>query len=425
MGINKKRVVITGLGVVSSIGIGKDLFLESILMGKSGDSILENIDTSTFPTNKGCEVKNFDFQRYSQNSYSRATQFSIAACKQALEDSCLSINMLKEKKVGICIGTTEGEALSISGLAKQWVEKELDKGICVATTEGETLPVHNLNEEKKNIDVKLASEISAFNLSLTVLKELKIPGSPITLATACSAGNYAIGYGFDLLVSGQYDYILCGGAEAISRKAFAGFSRLGLITSDTTRPFDLNRSGFLPSEGSGIFILETLESAQKRNATVYAEVLGYGLNCDASHPTAPNLDSISECMQLAHRNAGVNPSEIDYISAHGTATKLNDITEYKAVKKIFGENLPPMSSTKSMLGHPMGAASALSSVICALAIYKQILPPTINFSVQDPECPVDCIPNKARKAQINIIQNNAFAFAGNNAILILSKYHDK
>ncbi len=216
---------------------------------------------------------------------------------------------------------------------------------------------------------------------------------------------------------------LCGGADAVCRKTFTGFYRLGTIAPEVCQPFERDRKGILTGEGAGILVMESLDSALARGARIYAEVLGYGLNCDANHPVAPDRDSLARCIELAHRNAGVKPEDVDFISAHGTGTKANDVTESGAIRQVF-DTPPPTISIKGMLGHTMGAASALASAACALAIKEGFIPPTINHVETDPECGVDCVPNVAREAQLEVVQNNALAFAGNNAVLILGRYRD-
>jgi len=216
--------------------------------------------------------------------------------------------------------------------------------------------------------------------------------------------------------------MLCGGADSISRKAFAGFCRLGTMAAEKCQPFDKNRQGMLTGEGAGILFLETLESALSRKAKIYAEILGYGMTCDAKHPVAPDVESISNCIKKAHKNANIESRMVDYVSAHGTGTKANDVTEIAALRNVFGDKLPEVSSLKSMLGHAMGAASALSCISSVLGIREQFIPPTINFQESDEECLVDCVPNKFKIKELNVVQNNAFGFGGNNCILILGKY---
>ncbi|MFE2625866.1 beta-ketoacyl-[acyl-carrier-protein] synthase family protein, partial [Streptomyces caelestis] len=201
--------------------------------------------------------------------------------------------------------------------------------------------------------------------------------------------------------------------------------RLGTIAPDHCRPFDKDRKGILTGEGAGVLVLETLESAVRRGATIYAEILGYGLNCDAAHPVAPNQSSIARCMELALENAGVKPDQVDLVSAHGTGTKANDVTETRAVRDVYGSEPPRTVSLKSMLGHSMGAASALAAIACALAITNDFVPPTINHRETDPECEIDCVPNEAVEAQLQIVQNNGMAFGGNNAVVILAKYEEQ
>jgi 3-oxoacyl-[acyl-carrier-protein] synthase II len=245
----------------------------------------------------------------------------------------------------------------------------------------------------------------------------------VTLPTACAAGNYAIGYGCDALRSGEVEVALVGGADAICRKTFAGFYRLGTIAPEHCRPFDSARQGILTGEGAAVLVLERRDRALARGARVYAEVLGYGLNCDADHPVAPNRASVARCMALAHRNSGITPGDVDFISAHGTGTKANDVTEAAAIREVFGAHPPPTISTKSMIGHTMGAASALAAVACCLALTHQFIPPTINHEHTDPECGgLDCVPNHARPAALRVVQNNALAFGGNNAVLVLAAH---
>ncbi len=241
----------------------------------------------------------------------------------------------------------------------------------------------------------------------------------MTVSTACSAGNYAIGYGYDLIQTGEADFMFCGGADSVSRWVHAGFSRLGAIAPGKCQPFDRNRQGILTGEGAGMVVLESLDGARARGARIYAEVLGYGLNCDANHMVAPDASSIAACIRRAHENAGIRPEHVEYICAHGTGTKTNDAVETVAIREVFGERLPVISSIKSMLGHTMGAASAMGAIACALAIAQGFIPPTINFEEADPECAIDCVANQAREAHLNVVQNNGFAFGGNNAITIL------
>jgi 3-oxoacyl-[acyl-carrier-protein] synthase II len=244
------------------------------------------------------------------------------------------------------------------------------------------------------------------------------------ISTACAAGNYAIGYGFDLIRMDRADAVFAGGSDPFSRISFTGFNQLSAVAPEKCQPFDKNRKGMMVAEGAGVLIMESLEAALKREAPIYAEILGYGLSCDAQHMTQPSVEGISACMIKATQDAAIEIDEIDYVSAHGTGTAANDRAECAAIKKVFGTRYKqiPVSSIKSMLGHTMGAASALEAITCALVVRNDIIPPTINYETPDPECDVDCVANQARKRIVNIALNNSFAFGGNNASLVLKKF---
>jgi len=260
------------------------------------------------------------------------------------------------------------------------------------------------------------------NIPVNIALEFKFNGRNRIFTTACAAGNYAISYGFDLLRLGDCDFVVAGGADSFSRIAFTGFDKVNAIAPEKCQPFDKNRKGMIPGEGAGILILETLKSAQKRSAHIYAEVLGCGLSCDAFHMTQPLVEGIAECMENALFVSSVKKKDVDYICAHGTGTIHNDKAECGAINKVFDHRRIPVNSCKSMLGHTMGAASAIEAIACCLAVKNDIIPPTINFETPDPECDIDCVPNKAREQKVNIALNNGFAFGGNHACLVLKKY---
>jgi 3-oxoacyl-[acyl-carrier-protein] synthase II len=261
-------------------------------------------------------------------------------------------------------------------------------------------------------------------LSANLAIELNLKGPNYVIPTACAAGNYAIGYAFDLIRMGEAEMMLAGGTDAFSRIALIGFNRLYAIAPEKVQPFDKNRKGMMVGEGAGIVIVEPLENALKRNAFIYAEILGYGLSCDAHHMTAPLSDGIKEAIEKSLNESNITPDEVDYYNAHGTGTPANDKEECLAIKKVFGEYYKKLavSSIKSMLGHTMGAASALEAIACCLAVKNNIIPPTINYETPDPDCDIDCVPNAARQQKVNIALNNASAFGGNNACLVLKKF---
>ncbi|MFI6153045.1 beta-ketoacyl-[acyl-carrier-protein] synthase family protein [Kitasatospora sp. NPDC051170] len=404
----RRRVVVTGIGVISSIGTGAEEYAVALREGRSGARPFTRIDTTGFLRKNAAEVEDFDPSRWIHNmplDYTgRAGHFAVAAARQAVEDAALSDEELADRHVLISIGTTDGESHDLGSL----VEQELGDG------------------SPEALDPVLARRLGSGRLSTAVARELRLrDAEAVTLTTACAAGNYSIGYGLDVIRSGEADIALCGGADATCRKTFATFHRLGAITPDVVRPFDKNRKGILTGEGGGVLVLESLESALARGARIYAEVLGYGLSCDAQHPTAPSRDGVARAVELALADAGVKKDEVDYISAHATGTRANDAAEAGAIIDVYGENPPRTIGLKSMLGHSMGAASALAAAACALSIHNGFIPPTINHQETDPQCPVDCVPNEAVTADVRIVQNNSSAFGGNNAVLMLGSLKER
>jgi 3-oxoacyl-[acyl-carrier-protein] synthase II len=400
---NQRRVVVTGLGVVSSIGLGPERFAAGLRAGRSGVSPITAFDTAGYAHANGCQVNGFEpgewIHRTPIAGLGRAARFSAAAGRMAVQDAGLAEADLRAARCQISIGTTDGESY------------DLDRLTAAEVAAGPAA-----------LEPGLARRIPAPLLSAAVARELGLADAEVlTVATACSAGNYALGNGLDAIRLGDADFALCGGADAICRKTFTAFYRLGTIAPDCCRPFDANRQGILTGEGAGVLLLESADSARARGARVYAEVLGYGLNCDAYHPVAPNEASVARCMRLALADAGVKPQEVDLISAHGTGTRANDITESQAIRRVFGDRPPRTIALKSMLGHTMGAASALGAIACSLAITHRFIPPTINHTETDPLCPVDCVPNTAVDADLRIVQNNGLAFGGNNAVVLLGK----
>ena len=407
MQVDNGRVVITGLGVVSSIGTGRKEFWNNLIGGKCGISQVSSFDTAKFRVHKGGEVKNFnknDFlSKRSRNrkEIGRASQFAIASTRLAIEDAKLDLNKLNRERVAVFIGTTMGEAQAIEKMDSVWLEE---------------------GEEK--VESILVQQYTPDAIPSNVSHEFSVKGPTLIIPTACAAGNYCIGYGYDLIRQGKADVVIAGGADAFSRIAFVGFNRLFAMAPEKCQPFDKNRKGMMLGEGSAILILESLQHALDRDAAIYAEIKGYGLSCDAYNMTIPSVEGILKVIKKALNNASVRPEAVNYISAHGTGTVQNDKVETQAIKETFGEHAKSIavSSIKSMLGHTMGTASALEAISCCLAIREQVIPPTINFETADPECDIDCVPNKARKAEVNVALNNSFAFGGNNACLVLEKY---
>ena len=401
---DSKRVVITGLGVVSSLGIGWQDFWKNLLAGKSGISKIESFDTSSYDRHYGGEVKNFDPSKFISKRkilhMGRASQMAIAAGKLALKDAGLDLKSLPAENIGACLGTTMGEA--------QVIEQAVDDIVNLRNTDSQNISA--LTYPASAILTNLASEF-------------KLQNNCFLFATACSAGNFSIGYASDLIKSGSASCMLAGGSDALSRIAFTGFSRLFSMASKKCQPFDKSRKGMILGEGAGILVLESLKSAKKRKANIYAEVLGYGLSCDAFHMTRPSPKGISKAIRRSLSSSNIQPCDIDYISAHGTGTKENDKTEFNAMQEVFGPRTSsiPINSIKSMLGHTMGAAAALEAISCCLSIKKGKIPPTANLQTRDPEINIDCVANCSRNADIKIALNNSEAFGGNNACVVFGK----
>ena len=398
----KRRVVITGLGVVSSIGIGVEEFWKNLIAGKSGISEIESFDTSNFPVHKGGEVKKFqpeDFiDRRKIKHLGRASQLAIAATKLALQDTFL--NNKETQEAGVFIGTTMGEIQELENININW----LKNGIT-------------------NIDRNSIYLFPTNAISINVAIRFNFNGWNFLMPTACAGGNYSLGYAFDLIKNRELDIAFAGGSDSLSRIAFTGFNRLLAMAPDKCQPFDKNRKGMMLGEGAGVVVLESLEHAKDRGAKIYAEMSGYGLSCDAHHMTQPTSEGVASCVEKALANSSITAEDIDYISAHGTGTGQNDKVECSAFKRIFGVRLKtvPCSSIKSMLGHTMGAASALETIACCLVLRDQIGPPTINYATPDEDCDIDCIPNTAKKITASTVLNNSCAFGGNNACLIFQK----
>ena len=378
-----------------------------LLAGVSGIRQVTSFDTSVYKVHIGAEVQGFDpkshLQRLDPATTGRASQMAVAAARMALADAGLNPEQLDRKRTGVSMGTTSGEPL--------FVEQ------------------YNRIRNTAGVDAVPAEILSRYPCHVIpthIAIELEIHGPCLTIPTACAAGNYAIGYGFDAIRTGRADMMLSGGADAFSQITYMGFSRLGAIAPERCQPFDRDRKGMVPGEGAAGLVLEPLEAAQARKATIYAEVLGYGVSCDAHHMTAahPQADGAIRAMAAALSQSGLTTGDIDYISAHGTGTPTNDRLESLAVRTLFGDRVPlvPISSIKSMLGHTMGAASVIEALACALALQTGWIPPTINHEESDPECGLDVVPNYARRTNPKVALNNAYAFGGNNASLCLARF---
>ena len=399
-------IVVTGLGVITCIGSGRQSFWERLIAGHCGISAVTAFDTSGFPVHHGAEVRDFDPSEYVFRTHprdiGRASQFAIAASRLALHDAGISADQIDPESSGVVVGTTSGEPRVI-----------------------EQFDDHFLGGTHKAAGREFIFRYPCNVLAANVARELGFAGEVLTIPTACAAGNHAIAYAFDALRFGRAQLMLAGGADSFSRITYAGFARLGAISPELCQPFDLNRKGMIPGEGAGFLVLETIEHARERRAPVYAEIKGYGLTCDAHHMTAadPLGRGAARAMEVAIESAMLGSADIDYICAHGTGTPTNDRLETIAIKRVFGErsHRVPVSSIKSMLGHAMGAASAIEAIACVLAINGSCIPPTINLHTPDPECDLDFVPLVARKCRVDVALNNAYAFGGNNSSVVFAR----
>ncbi|MEM8961696.1 MAG: beta-ketoacyl-[acyl-carrier-protein] synthase family protein [Acidobacteriota bacterium] len=395
-------VVITGIGLVTPLGIGRIPVWHALLEGRSGIAPITSFDASSFRTHIGGEVRDFDpattVRRLDPTTLGRASQLAVAAAHLALDDS--GDVLPAPERVGVVMGTTSGEPREIEAFNDAVVGD---------------------NGQRANAAAALIRRYPCHRIAGAVAAELELGGPNAMLPAACAAGSYAIAHAADLLRAGRADVMLAGGSDAFSRITYAGFARLGAIAPERCQPFDRDRQGMIPSEGAAVLVLERASDAQRRGARVWAQVAGYGLSCDAHHMTAahPDGEGAARAMRAALDMAELDADRIDYVSAHGTGTPTNDRLETRAVKSVFGDRRVPVSSIKSMLGHTMGAASAIETAICALAVAENAIPPTIGFETPDPECDLDCVPNHARELPVRWAMNNAYAFGGTNASLIL------
>ena len=409
-----RRVVITGVGLVTPLGIGVAPSWEALCAGKSGIGEITRFDASSFPSRIAGEVKDFDPEEFIPKKDAKRIQpfiaYALAATRMAVEDAGIVIDEHNGSRVGVLTGC------GLGGLRL-------------------------LEDTCRIIDEKGPKRVTPFfipmmigNMAAGMISiHFGARGPNASVATACAAGSHAVGDAFKIIARGAADAMIAGGVESvISPSCIAGFSAMKALSTrndepeKASRPFDRDRDGFVVGEGSGMIILESLDSARQRGARIYAELIGYGMSGDGYHMTAPSPDGegAARCMQAAIDDAGITPAQIDYINAHGTSTPLNDLYETRAVKTVFKEyaHSVPISSTKSMTGHLLGGAGGIETVFTALTVYHGIIPPTINFENPGEECDLDYVPNVARKTDVRRAMTNSFGFGGTNASLILGRY---
>jgi len=410
----RRRVVVTGMGLVIPTGIGVGTAWKNVCEGKSGIGLLTRFDTNGFETKIAAEVKNFNPELYIVKKEIKRmdlfVQYAIAATKEALEDAQLAITPENSEKIGVIVGTGLGGLPTLEKYHKILLERGPGR------ISPFFIPMLIANLASGHIAIQFG------------------PKGPNTcVVTACATGAHCIGDAFRAIVYGDAEAMIAGGTEAnITPLTIGGFNAMKALSTKNDepekacRPFEKNRDGFVVAEGAGIVLLEELKFALNRNAKIYGELVGYGYTGDAYHITAPSPDGDGavRCMRMALKDAGLGPEDVEYINAHGTSTPLNDLTETIAIKAVFGDHAKkvPISATKSMTGHLLGAAGSTEAIFTLLAIRDGIMPPTINYEEPDPQCDLDYVPNVARRQPLNIAMSNAFGFGGTNATLIFKKF---
>jgi 3-oxoacyl-[acyl-carrier-protein] synthase II len=412
--MGKRRVVITGLGVIAANGIGKQEFWQANIKGVTGVSKIKNFDVTNLESKISASVDNFDPEKYINPLIIRKTDrfvhFGLSAAKIALQDSKLNLKNEEPKRIGCLLGSGLGGVI----FHEEQIELAYKKGI-------------------DRLNPLAVPKITPNAVSGHISIELGLKGPNIAVSDACASGTIAIGEAFRKIQNGEADIIFSGGTEApLTPINFGAYCALRVLSrrndapKEASRPFDRDRDGFVMGEGAGIIMLEELKHALKRNAHIYAEVIGYANNSGAYHMVMPLEDGtdIVEVMLLAIKDGGIKIRDVDYINAHGTSTPLNDRIETKAIKTLFGDYAYklPISSTKSMIGHSIGAAGAIEAVVCCLSIQDGIIPPTINYKNKDPNCDLDYVPNQARNKKIKVVLSNSFGFGSCNACIIFKKY---
>lgn len=403
--------------MITPVGNTAEASWQALIQGKSGTGPLAQIDASAFSSKVSAEVKNFDphthFSPKEIRKTDRFVQFAVVAAKMAVEDAKLDVKKEDPYRVGVLVGSGIGGLRVIEEQHKILLDKGADR------VSPFLIPMLIVNMAPGQISIALG-----------------LKGPNHCVATACATGSNAIGDAYKLIQRGEADTMLAGGTEAcITLLGFGGFDSMKALSTHNadpetaSRPFDRTRNGFVMSEGCGILVIEELEHAKKRNAKIYAELAGYGMTSDASHITAPDPsgDGASRCMINAMKDAGLKPKDVDYINAHGTSTPLNDKVETLAIKSAFGLEYAKkikISSTKSMLGHSLGAAGAIEAIVCVLTIKDGIIPPTINYKVPDPQCDLDYVPNEAQRQKVRVAMSNSLGFGGHNACLVFKAYEE-
>ena len=413
---NQRRVVITGMGMITALGLDVETTWQNLLAGKSGAGPITRFDASGFLVRIACEVNDFDPRAYMSakdaRRFDRYVQFALACAHQAVQQACLQIDETNRDRIGVILGTAIGGLETIHA----GYEALFSKG---------PMRVNPLT------GAMMLPDMASGQIAIT----FGVRGPNHCVISACATGNTSLGEAFEVIRRGDADVMIAGSSEAcMTPFALAAFHRTGAMSQrnddpqHASRPFDAQRDGFVFGEGAGVVVMEALEHALARGARPLAEFIGYGSSADAYHISAPAEDGIGAVlsMQRALEKAGIRPEDVDYINAHGTSTPLNDVSETRAIKKVFGEHAYriPISSTKSMIGHTMGAAGAVEAIVVVKTLLEGIIHPTINYEYPDPECDLDYVPNEPRRADVKIALSNSFGFGGHNATILLKRFDE-
>lgn len=398
------RVFITGIGILSGVGVDFVTFSSSLREGKSGILTITAFDPEALPARLGCEIRDFNpddhFDRRQARRMDRCSQLAVVAARQAMTMASADASTFDPSRVGVSLGTTLGGMIN----ATRYYERK----------------AHTSHQY-----VTMLHDYPLYSAGARIIEQYGFGGPNIAFSTACSSGNVAIGYAADLIKHGRLDMVLTGGVDTMAKITVAGFNALKNVSKEAIRPFDKNRSGVILGEGTAIFCIESEASAKKRGVTPLAEIVGYGMSTDAYHMTAPDATGRGPALAMSRAlaSAGIAPHQIGYINAHGTGTRHNDETETRAIKKVFAANADrlPISSTKSMHGHLLGATGAIEAAAIISGFHGKFVPPTINYQTKDPRCDLDYVPNEARDHVFDYALSNNFGFGGNNCTLVMKR----
>lgn len=398
-------IAVTGMGVITANAKNIHEFQQALKEGRDGVKEVSLFDVSSFACQTAAEIKDFKPHNHYPSQYDRAAIFALEAAEMAIVDAGLDLTKCEKERVGVILGTTMGGVISLEKFYYSFKYNQ-----------------------RQNITPGLECEHTLHGMTDHVAERFQLEGPKSTISIACASGTQSIGYAADFILQNRADIMLAGGADSLSQFVFSGFSSLRALTRFKNKPFDKNRDGLILGEGAGILVLERLGNALRRGATIHAIYRGYGFSNDANHPTNPDKEGkgLERAIHYALKDSQVAKDQIDYINAHGTGTKANDVMECNALKNVFGENAYqiPISTIKPMVGHTLGAAGSVEAIATILSLKHNFMPPTLNYQMKDPECDLDIIPNQGREKELNIALSTSSGFSGNNSAILFEKYKE-